>query len=330
MSSSLPNDFPVQQSPSDSVSSLCFSPTSTLLVAGSWNKQVCCWDVQRDGQAIPKAKMSHNAPVLCTSFSSDGQRVFSGSCDMTAKVWTLATNQSSVIAQHDAPIKECFWINDMNCVATGSWDKTVRYWDLRTNRPTCSLNQPDRVYCMDVLFPLMVVGTAERHLLIYDLRRSSTVFRQFLSPLKLQSRCISSFPDKSGFALGSIEGRVAITHVEQKDSKKNFAFKCHRHNNEVYAVNAISFHQRYGTFATCGSDGGYVFWDKDSRQRLKLFNRANQSITTSTFNRDGTIFAYALGYDWSKGAEYYEKSKTSQILLHPVADTEVQPREKIK
>lgn len=56
-----------------------------------------------------------------------------------------------------------------------------------------------------------------------------------------------------------------------------FAYKCHRvdakdapdKTSQIYAVNAISFHNRYGTFATAGADGSYAFWDKDKRQRLK-------------------------------------------------------------
>jgi mRNA export factor len=39
------------------------------------------------------------------------------------------------------------------------------------------------------------------------------------SPLKHQSRTIACFNDKSGFALGSIEGRVAIHHVEDRDNQ---------------------------------------------------------------------------------------------------------------
>lgn len=62
----------------------------------------------------------------------------------------------------------------------------------------------------------------------------------------------------------------------------------------MYAVNNICFHPRYGTFATAGSDGVYTFWDKDSKQRLKLFNRMDQSITSASFNRDGNIYAYAV------------------------------------
>jgi hypothetical protein len=34
--------------------------------------------------------------------------------------------------------------------------------------------------------------------------------------------------DKSGYLIGSIEGRVAVHHVEEANQSKNFTFKCHR------------------------------------------------------------------------------------------------------
>ena len=79
-----------------------------------------------------------------------------------------------------------------------------------------------------------------------------------------------------GFAVGSIEGRVAIQYVEPALTKDNFTFKCHRstvqpstNTQEIFAVNGIAFHPIHHTFATIGSDGRYSFWDKDSRTRLK-------------------------------------------------------------
>jgi len=326
------NDYPVTAPPNDCVSSLSFSPSENVLVAGSWNKEVRCWVVNRDGSTTPKAMHKHEAPVLCTCFSPDGTTVFSGSCDQTAKMWNLAANKSITIGKHDAPIKEIFFVQDPQCVVTGSWDKTLRYWDVRTpGPPKAVVTLPERCYAMDVKGILATVGTAERHLLIYDLRNPTKPFKELQSPLKYQSRCISNFIDKTGFAVGSIEGRVAIQYVEDKHAEKNFAFKCHRHGQdgkEVYAVNNICFHPKYGTFATAGSDGVYTFWDKDSKQRLKQFNRADTSITTATFNRDGTIYAYALSYDWSKGIEHYDKTKPNRIFLHAVQDTEVLPRKK--
>jgi mRNA export factor len=268
---------------------------------------------------------AHNGPVLCADFSGDGQTVFSGSCDNTVKAWSLASNQTQTIAQHQAPVKSVFCVNEMNAVVTGSWDKTMKYWDIRAPKEQSSVALPERVYAMDVRYPLAVVGTAERHLLIYDLRKHQQPFRTLVSPLKMQTRCVATFMNSTGFAVGSIEGRVAIQHIDDKEASKNFAFKCHRINQEVYAVNNIAFH-KYGTFATAGSDGIYTFWDKDSKQRLKIFQRNTNPITCAAFHKDGLIYAYAVSYDWSKGHEHHDKSKPNKIYLHPVTDAEIKPK----
>jgi mRNA export factor len=59
-----------------------------------------------------------------------------------------------------------------------------------------------------------VVGTAERHIQVYDLNNPSAPFKQLQSPLKYQTRTVAAFPDKSGYLVGSIEGRVAVQHVD--------------------------------------------------------------------------------------------------------------------
>lgn len=71
----------------------------------------------------------------------------------------------------------------------------------------------------------------------------------------VQHRCVSIFLDRKanaanpppvGFALGSIEGRVAIHYVNPTNPKDNFTFKCHRSNGttssaqDIYAVIAIN------------------------------------------------------------------------------------------
>lgn len=320
------NDSIVADSPTDTISSVSWSPNANILVAGSWNKEVRCWEVQNNGTAVAKAMITHDAPVLCTDFSGDGQLVFSGGCCKTAKMWHLATQQQQVVAKHDAPIKALHWINDLNALATGSWDKTIRYWDTRTANPVARVELPERLYAMDVSQPhLMVAATAEGHIAIYDLRKPSEANRTMKSTLRFQTRCVATFPDQTGFAIGSIEGRVSINFLNEKQSQKQFAFKCHRNQEEVYAVNHIAFHP-LGTFATCGSDGAYVFWDLVAKQRLKPFLRAKNSITCAKFNYDGSIFAYALSYDWSKGVEYHDPARPNRIMLHSVQKSEITPQ----
>ena len=46
----------------------------------------------------------HTGPVLDVCWSDDGSKVFTASCDKTAKMWDLNSNQANQIAQHDATV----------------------------------------------------------------------------------------------------------------------------------------------------------------------------------------------------------------------------------
>ncbi|XP_047339065.1 protein RAE1-like [Impatiens glandulifera] len=321
----------VAQPPGDSVSSICFSPKANFLVASSWDNQVRCWEIMKTGTTIgsvPKASMSHDKPVLCSTWKDDGTTVFSGGCDNQVKMWPLLSGgQPVTVAMHDAPVKEVAWIPEMSLLVSGSWDKTVRYWDLRQSTPVHTQQLPERCYTLSVKHPLMVVGTADRNLIVFNLQNPQAEFKRIVSPLKYQTRCVAAFPDQQGFLVGSIEGRVGVHHLDEAQQSKNFTFKCHREGNEIYAVNSLNFHPVHQTFATAGSDGAFNFWDKDSKQRLKAMARCSQPIPSSAFNNDGSIFAYAVCYDWSKGAENHNPAtaKTS-IFLHSPQEAEVKAK----
>ena len=191
---------------------------------------------------------------------------------------------------------------------------------------------PERVYGLDVRGNLMVVGTAGRQLVIYDCSQPAPrEFGRKESPLKFQTRVVSCFPDQSGFAVGSIEGRVGIQYVHKVQGKDHFAFKCHRDGSNVYSVNDIAFQNQFGTFATVGSDGVVTFWDKDNKQRLKAFNAIQQPIPCAAFNSQGNLFAYASSYDWSKGSAFYSPGTTpNEIFVHYTPEEEIKPKAKKK
>ncbi|EFJ10886.1 hypothetical protein SELMODRAFT_235429 [Selaginella moellendorffii] len=319
--------FEIAERPTDGISSLSFSPKANHLIATSWDNQVRCWEIQPNGTSVAKAATQHDQPVLCSAWKDDGTTVFSGGCDKQVKMWPLSSgNQSVTVGMHDAPVKEISWIPEMNFLVTGSWDKTLKYWDLRSQSPAHTQQLPEKCHSMSVRYPLMVVATADRNISIFNLTNPRQEFKRIQSPLKFMTRCVSTFPDKQGFLVGSIEGRVAIQHIDDAQQSKNFTFKCHREANDVFSVNAINFHPVFGTFATSGSDGAFNFWDKDSKQRLKAFQRCSLPIPCSTFNYDGTIFAYAVSYDWSRGAENHVPGSNNYILLHPILEAEIKSK----
>ncbi|KAI7980373.1 Glutamate dehydrogenase A [Camellia lanceoleosa] len=53
-------------------------PKANFLVASSWDNQVRCWEIMRTGTtvgSVPKALMSHDQPVLGSTWKDDGTLV---------------------------------------------------------------------------------------------------------------------------------------------------------------------------------------------------------------------------------------------------------------
>jgi mRNA export factor len=145
----------------------------------------------------------------------------SGGADKEAKLCDLATLQTTQVAAHDAPVRcvRFFEANGTPMLVTGSWDKTVKYWDLRQQTPAATLQCQERVYTMDVRNNLLVIGTADRYINVVSLTDPTKFYKTIQSPLKWQTRVVSTFTDGQGFAIGSIEGRCAIQYVEEKDAR---------------------------------------------------------------------------------------------------------------
>ncbi|CCM00073.1 uncharacterized protein FIBRA_02100 [Fibroporia radiculosa] len=342
-------DVELVDPPSDSISSMSFSSQADYLAVASWDNNVRIYEVGLNGQSRGKALYAHQAPVL-----SDGAKIFSGGTDSAGRMFDVNTGQSQQVAQHDAPIKCVRWVDTPQggILATGSWDKTLKYWDLRTPNPVASVQLQDRCYSMDVAYPLLVVGTAERHIQIFNLANPTTPYKTMPSPLSWQTRVVTCSPAADAFAIGSIEGRVAVHYLEEKDStyvltflgvpvqlsqlvfRKSFSFRCHRRDlsptqksqSLVFAINDISYHPIHGTLSTCGSDGVMNIWDLDARTRLKVFEQAPGPITSTCFNRTGTVFAYAVSYEWSKGHTGMTPGHPNKVMFHVCTDDEVKKK----
>lgn len=127
----------------------------------------------------------------------EGNRVISAGADSAGRMYDVQTGQSTQIAKHDAPIRVIKYVDPSSggIVVTGSWDKTIKvrnscppsilahaqsvaqYWDIRSQNPVSSVTLPERCYSLDVSYPLMVVGTAERHIQIFNLTSPTAVYK---------------------------------------------------------------------------------------------------------------------------------------------------------
>lgn len=98
---------------------------------------------------------------------------------------------------------------------------------------------------------------------------------------------------------------------------------------DVHTINDISFHPVHGTFSTAASDGTFAFWDKEGRARLKGYPTVGGAITSTAFSGDGQLWAYAISYDWSKGAAFNTPQYPTVVKIHQLKDEDCKPKPKV-
>lgn len=325
------NEFKLDQAPIDCIQSVKFGQVDNQhLLAASWDCTVRLYDVN-DNQL--RIQYRHDAPVFDAAFQGNNM-CWSGGADNKVKRFDFQSQTETTVGHHSDPIRTVEYIPDQNLVATGGWDCNLKLWDPRTadsgkSLPILNQELPDKVYTMSVCGNKLIVGTAGRRVLIWDLRNMSYAQRETI--LKYQIRCIEAFADQRGYVVSSIEGRVSVEYLDPAPEiqKQKYAFKCHRNKDPttgleiIYPVNAISFHKKYNTFATGGSDGFVSIWDGGNKKRLVQFHRYPTSISSLSFSPDGSKLAIACSYlHASEETDSLRDIPPDSIFIRQVSDHE--------
>ena len=72
----------------------------------------------------------HTAGVNSVAFSSDGQRIVSGSRDKTLKIWDANTGKElQTLKGHTSYVYSVAFSPDGQRIVSGSFDKTLKIWD---------------------------------------------------------------------------------------------------------------------------------------------------------------------------------------------------------
>lgn len=297
-------EYKLANPPSDCIQSIKFgSSDNQHLLTASWDCTVRMYDVISNQL---KVQYNHEAPVLDVTFEGSGH-CWSGGADNRIKRYNFHTQEESTIGYHGSAVRCLEYIQDINLIASGSWDRSFKLWDPRLSdssrsSPVANHSLPEKVYTMSACGEKLIIGTSNRKVLIWDLRNMTHEKRETI--LKYQIRCLKSFADEQGYVVGSIEGRVAVEYLDPSPEfqKQKYAFKCHRSKEPstnaeiIYPVNAVSFHRKYNTFATGGSDGFVSIWDGKSKKRLVQYHKYPASISSLNFSPDGNNLAIACSY----------------------------------
>ncbi|KAK2195459.1 bifunctional WD40-YVTN repeat-like-containing domain superfamily/WD40 repeat/WD40-repeat-containing domain superfamily [Babesia duncani] len=322
----------VAQAPEDVISRVTFARFKDILVATSWDKTVRLYDCEDNGRLL--SKYSGDDPVLdAVVFDGDRKVAY---CDLGGNVNILdvSSNTSAALGKHAGPVKAIAHHYNTNMIFTAGWDKRIKAFDVRSSnlKAVAEAEIFGKAHCMDLVDNVLVVADSCKRVYIYDLGRgtsglASPEFKDGI--LKFQHRCIRCFKNLKGFALGSIEGRVAWEYFSKDPHvvSQQYAFKCHRDKGSgdsdvAFAVNCIDFHPRYGTFVTAGADGLICAWDGKSRKRLWKSTSFGTSVSSVAFNHTGDLLAIAVSDEFNIN----EPTQAPAIYIRQIKPDEFRPK----
>eukprot|EP01024_Parvocaulis_polyphysoides_P068149 TRINITY_DN8263_c1_g2_i3.p1 TRINITY_DN8263_c1_g2~~TRINITY_DN8263_c1_g2_i3.p1 ORF type:complete len:355 (-),score=34.80 TRINITY_DN8263_c1_g2_i3:623-1615(-) len=315
--------------PTDGVTQLNFAKDSDLLLVSSWDKTLRIYNAYTQQQ---QGIYDQSAPILDCEFSQTSAVAFSAGLDGVVRRVDLQNSNVQILGQHQNAVKGIRYFGDLGVLYSGGWDQKLFGWDPRAMSQVLMHELKGRVFGMGAVWPQLVLGLSGRQICVYDVRKMDQPQFNRESSLKYQTRCVECFPNKRAYAVGSVEGRVAIEYYECEEQKK-YAFKCHRvkdpQGDIVHPVNAIAFHPSFGTFATGGGDTTVNMWDADNRKRLVTIPHYPQSISALAFNRTGETLAIASNLMIS-GQGDEEKPTPSHIYLRKMQEIEVKPKPRVQ
>jgi cell cycle arrest protein BUB3 len=243
----------------------------------------------------------------------------------------LESGVTSVISSHKAGVKSVAYSGLHNILISASWDSTLHIHALSNpDQPPAVITLPSKPFSLSLSPEKAVVGMANRHIFIYELKTLAKLAQQQTaggpiqvepwqrreSSMKFMTRAIACMPTELGYASSSIEGRVSVEWFDPstESQARKYAFKCHREAVEgvdvIYPVNALAYHPVFRTtFASGGGDGTVALWDGATKRRIRQYQKFPSSIASIAFSPDGKL----LGVAYSPGFEDGKEDLTGPI-----------------
>ena len=232
----------------------------------------------------------HTGGVVAVAVSADGALAVTGSEDLDARVWDLASGRCvHVLAGHTGPVQAVAVSADGALAVTGSWDHDARVWNLASGRCVHVLaGHTGRVQAVAVSADgaLAVTGSWDHDARVWDLA---------------SGRCVHVLADHTSIVVAvavSADGALAVTGSAGHDARVwDLDSGCcvhvlTGHGEEVRAV-AVSAD---GALAVTGSeDHDTRVWDLASGSCVHVLTGHTGPVRAVAVSADGAL---AVGADY--------------------------------
>lgn len=114
-----------------------FSPDSTKIVSGSFDKIIKIWSSIDDILNVKcHTLLGHTKWISDVQFSPDASRIISGSIDGTLKIWSVDDNEETydkclyTLSEYSGKLSNIYFGSNNSSIAIGSYDGTIKILDI--------------------------------------------------------------------------------------------------------------------------------------------------------------------------------------------------------
>ncbi|XP_071722618.1 mitotic checkpoint protein BUB3.3-like [Rutidosis leptorrhynchoides] len=301
----------------DAVSRIHFAPQFNDLLISSWDSKLRLFDVDT---SVLRLEAPCEAALLDCCYQNSSTALTAGS-DGLIRRYDLNSGRNDAIGNHDDIATSVSYSDETRQVISAGLDKRLMSWDTRAAKPLVHFIELGAEAESMSLSGYELMVAIQTSVYTYDVRNLKRPAESNESHLDVHIRCISACAYSRGFAVGSVDGRVALEISHPSNSNDiSFMFRCHPKSKDgryhLASVNDIVFNPFIrGAFYT-GDNQGYVSaWDAQSRRRLFELPKYPNSVASMSCNQEGQLLAIASSYTYNEAGEIEEPPK---IFIHKI------------
>ncbi|KAK9090521.1 hypothetical protein Sjap_023698 [Stephania japonica] len=289
----------------DAISRLQFAPRSNNLLISSWDSTLRLYDVDN---GLLRLDASMEVGLLGCCFQDETVAVSIGS-DCCVRRHDLHSNIHTLLGNHD-DLVTCVEYSEESCqTITGGLDRKIISWDMRMENSIGFSKVIDGELESMSLHGFHLILACGTSINMYDLRCLKEPLHTKESCVDYRIRCIRLFPNCQGYAVGSIDGRVAVEFLSQYDTNElSYTFRCHPKSKDgmyyLASVNDIVFHPSCHSAFVTGDNEGYVIkWDSHCRKRLFELPKYQGCVASLSYNHGEQLLAVASSQTFQEANE---------------------------